>query len=45
MASPNAGWDGRTARVEKFYWNPDFSPAFPRPTGFDTALPVPSGEF
>jgi len=44
MADPNAGWDGRTARVQKFGWNPDNSPAFPRPLGFGRAIEAPSGE-
>ncbi|ODM96220.1 Extracellular exo-alpha-(1-_5)-L-arabinofuranosidase [Orchesella cincta] len=44
MEDPAMGWDNRTARIEKFGWNPDNSPAFPRPAGFDVAIPVPSGE-
>lgn len=44
MSSPNAGWEGRTARVQKYGWNPDNSPAFPRPTGFGTPLETPSGQ-
>eukprot|EP01120_Amphizonella_sp_Union-15-10_P004255 TRINITY_DN14888_c0_g1_i1.p1 TRINITY_DN14888_c0_g1~~TRINITY_DN14888_c0_g1_i1.p1 ORF type:complete len:378 (+),score=74.05 TRINITY_DN14888_c0_g1_i1:85-1134(+) len=39
----NGGWPGRTARTQQFGWNPDNSPAFPRPLGFGVALPVPSG--
>lgn len=44
MSDPNAGWEGRTARVEKFGWNPDNSPAFPRPSRLGTELQAPSGE-
>jgi GH43 family beta-xylosidase len=44
MADPNAGWEGRTARIQKFGWNPDNSPAFPRPLGFEALLETPSGE-
>lgn len=42
MADPNAGWVGRTARAQKFYWNADDSPNFGRPRGFDIALDSPS---
>lgn len=38
---PGAGWAGRTARTEAFGWNPDGSPAFPRPAGFNVSLPHP----
>ncbi|CAL8072103.1 unnamed protein product [Orchesella dallaii] len=44
MENFELGWDNRTARIEKFGWNPDNSPAFPRPSGFNVALQVPSGE-
>ncbi|ODN00762.1 Extracellular exo-alpha-(1-_5)-L-arabinofuranosidase [Orchesella cincta] len=44
MADPNAGWEGRTARVERFGWNPDNSPAFPRPSRLGTELEAPRGE-
>jgi len=44
MEDPNAGWDGRTARIQKFGWNLDNSPAFPRPLGFGVPLETPSGE-
>ncbi|KAG4066153.1 hypothetical protein HA402_010355 [Bradysia odoriphaga] len=43
MSNPNAGWEGRTARAQKFGWNPDNSPDFGRPRGFHISLPVPSG--
>lgn len=43
MAQPNAGWEGRTARTQKFGWNPDNSPDFGRPRGFHISLEVPSG--
>lgn len=43
MAAPNAGWEGRTARTQKFGWNPDNSPDFGRPRGFHISLEVPSG--
>lgn len=42
MAEPNAGWIGRTARAQKFEWNPDMSPNFGRPRGFDISLDSPS---
>lgn len=42
MAEPNAGWLGRTARAQKFYWNPDNSPNFGRPRGFHISLDSPS---
>lgn len=42
MAEPNAGWLGRTARAQKFYWNLDNSPNFGRPRGFAIALESPS---
>lgn len=44
METPDAGWGGRTSRVEKFIWNPDGSPGFPRPSGFGVALEAPRGE-
>jgi GH43 family beta-xylosidase len=44
MARPDAGWAGRTARIEKFGWNPDNSPAFPRPAGLERILETPIGE-
>lgn len=44
MADPGAGWDGRTTRAERFTWNPDGSPSFPRPSGFGVDLPLPSGQ-
>ncbi|KAH7104047.1 Arabinanase/levansucrase/invertase [Auriculariales sp. MPI-PUGE-AT-0066] len=37
-----AGWGGRTARTEAFGWNPDGSPGFPRPVGFNVSLPHPA---
>lgn len=44
MEHPDGGWGNRTARIEKFGWNPDNSPAFPRPHGFQTILQTPIGE-
>jgi len=44
MADPDSGWAGRTARIQKFGWNPDNSPAYPRPLGFEAILETPSGE-
>jgi len=44
MERPDAGWEGRTARAQRFGWNPDESPAFPRPVGFGTLIDGPSGE-
>jgi len=35
------GWGGRSIRAEPFGWNPDGSPAFPRPVGFDVAIAHP----
>lgn len=35
----------RIARIEKIAWNDkDRMPIFPRPHGFNTSLPVPSGQ-
>jgi len=42
MAEPDAGWLGRTARAQKFGWNPDNSPDFGRPRGFNITLDAPS---
>lgn len=42
MAEPNANWLGRTARAQKFSWNPDNSPNFGRPRGFNISLDSPS---
>ncbi len=44
IQEPDAGWGGRTARTERFSWNPDGSPGFPRPSGFEAALETPSGQ-
>ena len=41
-ADPNGGWDGRTIRTQSYGWNPDGSPAFPSPAGFDTAFSLPA---
>lgn len=42
METPDAGWLGRTARAQKFGWNPDNSPDFGRPRGFGISLELPS---
>lgn len=44
MAEPDAGWVGRTARAQKFGWNPDNSPDFGRPRGFNISLEEPSSD-
>lgn len=44
MSHPDGGWENRTARVQKFMWNPDNSPWFPRPLGLEAILETPSGE-
>jgi len=44
MQHPAGGWENRTARAERFHWNPDHSPAFPRPRSFAVAHPDPSGQ-
>ncbi|CAG7728157.1 unnamed protein product, partial [Allacma fusca] len=44
MERPDVGWEGRTARAERFGWNPDGSPAFPRPSGFWVDLQTPPGQ-
>jgi hypothetical protein len=44
MEKADGGWEGRTARAQKYGWNPDNSPAFPRPLGFGAAIDGPSGE-
>ncbi|CAG7718764.1 unnamed protein product [Allacma fusca] len=44
MERPDAGWEGRTARVERFVWNPDGSPGFPRPAGLWNDLETPRGQ-
>jgi len=41
-ATSGAGWGGRTIRAQTFGWNPDSSPAFPSPAGFDVAFPMPA---
>ena len=41
VAKKGAGWSGRTIRTEKFKWNKDGSPWFPRPASLDKALPHP----
>lgn len=45
MQTPDAGWLGRTARAQKFGWNPDNSPDFGRPRGFGILLDIPSAIF
>lgn len=42
IEDPSNTWWGRIARVEKFTLNSDGSPLFPRPSGLDVLLPVPS---
>lgn len=44
MQSRDGGWGNRTARVQQYFWNPDHSPAFPRPTSLGTPLETPSGQ-
>jgi hypothetical protein len=44
MANPDAGWGGRTTRIQKFDWDENDYPNFPRPLGFETLLDAPSGE-
>ena len=44
MERADAGWEGRTARAERFSWNPDGSPGLPRPAGFWNDLQTPSGQ-
>jgi len=44
MEKPDGGWDSRTARAERFTWNGDGSPNFPRPSGFWNDLQTPSGQ-
>lgn len=45
MEKPDAGWDGRTSRIERFFWNSaNNTPIFPRPSGFANKLKLPSGE-
>ncbi|KAJ4341152.1 hypothetical protein N0V87_001890 [Didymella glomerata] len=42
MRDPTNGWGARTIRTQKFTWNDDGSPNFPRP-GYGP-YPVPSGQ-
>ncbi|KAK7709508.1 hypothetical protein SLS57_008712 [Botryosphaeria dothidea] len=42
MRNPITGWAARTVRAQKFEWNDDGSPAFPRP-GYGP-YPVPAGQ-
>ena len=42
MKDPTNGWSARTIRTQKFDWNEDGSPNFPRP-GYGP-YPVPSGQ-
>jgi hypothetical protein len=44
MQDMNGGMGNRTARVEKFFFNPDSAPNFPRPSGFSVPLETPSGQ-
>lgn len=41
MEKSGSGWGGRSMRTQSFGWNPDGSPAFPRPVAFSEALPHP----
>ena len=41
-AERNSGWGGRTIRAQPYGWNPDSSPAFPRPAGFNQAFNLPA---
>lgn len=40
-----ASWGGRSIRAQEFTWKADGTPNFGRPASFDTALPLPSGEY
>ena len=42
MRDPYLGWQARTIRAQKFTWNADGSPNFPRP-GYGP-YPLPGGE-
>lgn len=42
MLDPTNGWSARTIRTQKFTWNSDGTPNFPRP-GYGP-YPVPSGQ-
>jgi GH43 family beta-xylosidase len=42
MRDPSIGWYARTIRAQKFGWNEDGSPSFPKP-GYGPYL-VPSGQ-
>jgi GH43 family beta-xylosidase len=44
MQAADGGWTNRTSRTERFSWNPDGSPSFPRPNGFSVPLETPSGQ-
>jgi GH43 family beta-xylosidase len=39
---PNGGWNNRTIRAQPFGFNPDSSPAFPSPAGFDQEFTAPA---
>jgi len=41
MQNPNGGWNNRTIRTQPFSYNPDSSPAFPMPAGFEVPIPAP----
>jgi hypothetical protein len=42
MRDPTNGWGARTIRAQKFTWNDDGSPNFPRP-GYGP-FQIPSGQ-
>jgi GH43 family beta-xylosidase len=44
MSNPNAGWLGRSPRIQKFTWNSDGTPNFGAPVSIHTVLRKPSGE-
>jgi len=45
MEKPDGGWEGRTARIQKFHWDDRTQyPVFGAPEPLSRALPSPSGE-
>jgi GH43 family beta-xylosidase len=44
MDGVNFYWDNRIARAEKITWAADGKPVFPRPHGFNSPQPIPSGQ-
>jgi GH43 family beta-xylosidase len=41
---PNAGWDDRVVRMQKFTWNADGTPNFGTPTASNVPVASPSGQ-